>query len=658
MILSKIKSIHKLEKKETCYDIQVNEVKRYFSNGILSHNSSMFEAILWCLYGKSLQENVDDVINWNTNKNCKVSVELEIQEALYTIYRYRAHEIHGNALYIFQGDKNLSMKNMADTQNLILDIIQVPFIALTNSILFSSELYSSFLRSSRADRLKVLESVLSLREIGTYYDKVKGIIAELDENLFIHKEKIGKATVGIETIKQTIEQYKEKAKSTLTALKTERSELLLAIETLNNDIKEIDKIDVSNELSNVEKLEKNAITTQRINAEKQKLIDVSTMEVQIMNLLEKIEKLKSIDINKETNIINKYEDLNNKIKELEYSKAYEGPEEIQLEENKQKLQQQTKFLENIDDKSECPVCHQEIKDAIKEELRKNYSKEIKEISDFIPMLEDTIKKNKEKNRIISEKINLLKEQISVPYYTREQLSSAYEKFNTLNNELSILKTRVEESERTNINTSQSISLLRRELFDVDASKYDRKFLTNLSSRKETINKFIQEHTNRINVIDETAKNVYDKTFVEQHEERMKSIQSILSIEEKEVKEINDEKKYYDIFSVLFSNKEAGFKKYFIGKMIGFFNESINFYLPFFFNKEIKVEFDKDLNETINYDDREVNFKSFSAGGKTRIEIATAFALHALSKTFFSSDTNLLVFDEILIKILTKKVSIQ
>ena len=82
-------------------------------------------------------------------------------------------------------------------------------------------------------------------------------------------------------------------------------------------------------------------------------------------------------------------------------------------------------------------------------------------------------------------------------------------------------------------------------------------------------------------------------------------------------------------------------------MISFFNESINFYIPFFFNKEIKIEFDKDLNETINYDNKVVSFKSFSAGGKTRLEIATAFALFNLSKTFFSSDTNLLVFDEIL-----------
>ena len=100
MTLSKIKSINKLEKKEICYDIQVSNISRYFSNGILSHNSSIFEAVLWCLYGKSLQETAEDVINRYTKKNCKVSVVFEVGGVSYTVYRYRAHETHGNSIYI------------------------------------------------------------------------------------------------------------------------------------------------------------------------------------------------------------------------------------------------------------------------------------------------------------------------------------------------------------------------------------------------------------------------------------------------------------------------------------------------------------------------------------------------------------------------------
>ena len=77
-----------------------------------------------------------------TEKDCKIGVELEEQGVNYKIIRYRKHTTHNNNVYIFKEDKDISGHTVAETNNLILDIIKMPYIAFTNSCVFSSELYS------------------------------------------------------------------------------------------------------------------------------------------------------------------------------------------------------------------------------------------------------------------------------------------------------------------------------------------------------------------------------------------------------------------------------------------------------------------------------------------------------------------------------------
>ena len=58
----KINSIQNLEKYENCYDIQVADIQRYYSNGIVSHNSSIFEAIALCWTERKRGDSYKDFI--------------------------------------------------------------------------------------------------------------------------------------------------------------------------------------------------------------------------------------------------------------------------------------------------------------------------------------------------------------------------------------------------------------------------------------------------------------------------------------------------------------------------------------------------------------------------------------------------------------------
>jgi len=56
------------------------------SNG--SGKSSIFEAILWCLFNKSRQPMMDDIVLWGET-NCDVSLEFIHDKVLYKVCRKR-----------------------------------------------------------------------------------------------------------------------------------------------------------------------------------------------------------------------------------------------------------------------------------------------------------------------------------------------------------------------------------------------------------------------------------------------------------------------------------------------------------------------------------------------------------------------------------------
>lgn len=53
--ISKLKSINFSKNKRDLYDIQVDDVEQYYSNGIVSHNSTIMKLIAYLLFGKTLE---------------------------------------------------------------------------------------------------------------------------------------------------------------------------------------------------------------------------------------------------------------------------------------------------------------------------------------------------------------------------------------------------------------------------------------------------------------------------------------------------------------------------------------------------------------------------------------------------------------------------
>jgi len=153
---------------------------------------------------------------------------------------------------------------------------------------------------------------------------------------------------------------------------------------------------------------------------------------------------------------------------------------------------------------------------------------------------------------------------------------------------------------------------------------------------------INRHSNRIN--DEIVKLETEKKNTDNIAYELELIKEELSKVNVEKEKVVEEKKYIDIAREILN--DTGVKSKIIKKYLPIMNQLINKYLQamdFFVNFHLDEEF----NETIKSRFRDTfNYNSFSEGEKLRIDLALLFTWRTIAKMKNSTNTNLLILDEV------------
>lgn len=176
---------------------------------------------------------------------------------------------------------------------------------------------------------------------------------------------------------------------------------------------------------------------------------------------------------------------------------------------------------------------------------------------------------------------------------------------------------------------------------------------------QRINTHISEHNNEIvkhnstitavrSYITKIEKEVADlsskKDSLEDENAKLKELKIELSELVKKQEELSIEKHYFDYSSVLL--KDTGIKTKIIKQYLPIMNKLINKYLTamdFFVNFNINENFE----ETIKSRHRdEFSYANFSEGEKMRIDLALLFTWRQIAKLKNSTNTNLLILDEV------------
>jgi DNA repair exonuclease SbcCD ATPase subunit len=128
------------------------------------------------------------------------------------------------------------------------------------------------------------------------------------------------------------------------------------------------------------------------------------------------------------------------------------------------------------------------------------------------------------------------------------------------------------------------------------------------------------------------------------QEQLNQLKIDLETNKKELEKITEEKQYIDVLRELLNDKGA--KAMIIKKYIPIMNALINQYLQamdFF----VSFHLDQEFNETVKSRHRDnFDYNNFSEGEKLRIDLALVFTWRAIAKMKNSTNTNLLILDEI------------
>ena len=136
----------------------------------------------------------------------------------------------------------------------------------------------------------------------------------------------------------------------------------------------------------------------------------------------------------------------------------------------------------------------------------------------------------------------------------------------------------------------------------------------------------------------------NKASTEQEEQELELLKTILSESKSSLKSLIDEKTYYEVASGLL--KDTGIKTKIIKQYLPIINKLVNKYLAsldFFVNFNL----DESFKETIKSRHRDdFTYNNFSEGEKQRIDMALMLTWRAVAKLKNSSNTNLLILDEV------------
>lgn len=152
------------------------------SNG--AGKSTIFEAMLWCLWGKTVRGIAHDaVVNRKTGKNCCVELLIEDGGKIFSIQRYRKHVDKKNELIFECEGVDLTQGKSDLTQTKINEFLGIEYDGFIRGPMMPQGAFKRFSQMTDAEQKDILENALQLNLLSKARVKVQEQLALVESDI-------------------------------------------------------------------------------------------------------------------------------------------------------------------------------------------------------------------------------------------------------------------------------------------------------------------------------------------------------------------------------------------------------------------------------------------------------------------------------------------
>lgn len=154
-----------------------------------SGKSSISEALLWALFGKTIRGVTgDEVVNRKSKEGCRVQVVFSNDKGeRFIVERHRAHRLHKNKLF-FTGPKGgLTANETSETEVKITEALGMDFETFTSAVIFGQGQTKHFSSMTDKEMKRVTDKLIGVEAISAAHKRASEDLWELEAELDVLK---------------------------------------------------------------------------------------------------------------------------------------------------------------------------------------------------------------------------------------------------------------------------------------------------------------------------------------------------------------------------------------------------------------------------------------------------------------------------------------
>jgi DNA repair exonuclease SbcCD ATPase subunit len=179
------------------------------SNG--AGKSAMIDALVWCLFGKTLRGyDGDEVVNRKVGENCVVSVSLGDE---WVVTRARRHVTMKNKLIVASPDQDESGPSNTETQEIVERILGCTMQTFMSSVVFGQDAAYKFSSLTDKQQKDILDEVLGVERFAEACNVARSQLAVGEASVDVAQRDLEKATEAYDVAASDVEDLTEKRDS-------------------------------------------------------------------------------------------------------------------------------------------------------------------------------------------------------------------------------------------------------------------------------------------------------------------------------------------------------------------------------------------------------------------------------------------------------------